>query len=229
MDQEFSLKTFLENNYNKRPEEIDLDEYIHYNDIEFLKGIFEVYDHTTNERLRDLARVCIPDAESYYALYYGLMVTKEDVNEDGNIRLSAENAKFFDRIAQLPAGSTLELIRKRYVMQKCNNEKDLKHKLKEMKREINPNEEFDFKDFGITYDVSKNNLYKNKPGEEIYVADEEGKVYTFDKHPKRTVPLKRFTNVILIIDKEKLKDKVKDDATVDRIIDIARNRRKEVR
>lgn len=228
-DEEFSLKTFLENNYNKRPEEIDLDEYIHYNDIEFLKGIFELYDHTTNERLRDFARVCIPDAESYYALYYGLMVTKEDVNEDGNIRLSAENAKFFDRIAQLPAGSTLELIRKRYVMQKCNNEKDLKHKLKEMKREINSNEEFDFKDFGITYDVSKNNLYKSKPGEEIYVADEEGKVYTFDKHPKRTVPLKKFTNVILIIDKEKLRDKVKDEETVNRIIDIARNRRKEAR
>lgn len=228
-DEEFSLKTFLEHNYNKRPEEIDLDEYIHYNDIEFLKGIFEVYDKTTDERLKDLARVCIPDAESYYALYYGLMVTKEDMNEDGNIRLSAENAKFFDRIAQLPAGSTLELIRKRYVMQKCNNEKDLKHKLKEIKREINQNEEFDFKDFGITYDVSKNNLYKSKPGEEIYVADEEGKVYTFDKHPKRTIPLKKFTNAILIIDREKLRDKVKDETTVDRIIDIARNRRKEAR
>ena len=228
-DEEFSLKTFLEHNYNKRPEEIDLDEYIHYNDIEFLKGIFEVYDKTTDERLKDLARVCIPDSESYYALYYGLMVTKEDMNEDGNIRLSAENAKFFDRIAQLPAGSTLELIRKRYVMQKCNNEKDLKHKLKEIKREINQNEEFDFKDCGITYDVSKNNLYKSKLGEEIYVSDEDGKVYTFDKHPKRTVPLKKFTNVILIIDREKLRDKLKDETTVDRIIDIARNRRKEAR
>lgn len=201
-DEEFSLKTFLEHNYNKRHEEIDLDEYIHYNDIEFLKGIFEVYDHTTNDRLRDLARVCIPDAESYYALYYVLMVTKEDINEDGNIRLSAKDAKFFDRIAQKSAGSTLELIRKRYVMQKCNNEKDLKHKLKDIKRKIDSNEEFDFKDFGITYDVYKNNLYKNKPGEEIYIADEKGKVYTFDKHPKRTVPLKKFTNVILIIDKE---------------------------
>lgn len=228
-DEEFRLKTFLKHNYNKKPEEVDLDEYIHYNDIEFLKGIFEVYDNTTDDRLRDLARVCIPDAESYYALYYGLMVTKEDMNEDGNIRLSAENAKFFNRIAQLPVGSTLELIRKRYLMQKCNNEKDLKHKLKEIKREINPNEEFDFKDFGITYDVSKNNLYKNKPGEEIYVADEDEKVYTFDKHPKRTVPLKKFTNVILIIDKEKLRDKVKDDETAGKIIDIARNRRKTAR
>lgn len=114
-------------------------------------------------------------------------------------------------------------------MQKCNNEKDLKYKLKEIKREINPNEEFDFKDFGITYDVSKNNLYKSKPGEEIYVADEKGKVYTFDKHPKRTVPLKKFTNVIIIIDKEKLKDKVKDEENVDRIVDIVRNRRKEAR
>lgn len=228
-DEEYSLKTFLEHNYNKRPDEIDLDEYIHYNDIEFLKGIFEVFDNTKDERLRNLARVCIPDAESFYALYYGLMVTKEDMNEDGNIRLSAENAKFFDRIAQLPVGSTLELIRKRYIMQKCNNEKDLKHKLKEIKKAIDTNGEIDFKEYGITYDVSKNNLYKNKPGEEIYVEDEEGKVYTFDEHPKRTVPLKKFTNVIIIIDKDKLKDKVKDETTVNKIIDIARNRRKEAR
>lgn len=188
-----------------------------------------MFDNTKDERLRNLARVCIPDAESFYALYYGLMVTKEDMNEDGNIRLSAEKAKFFDRIAQLPAGSTLELIRKRYVMQKCNNEKDLKHKLKEIKKAINTNGEIDFKEYGITYDVSKNNLYKNKPGEEIYVEDEEGKVYKFDEHPKRTVPLKKFTNVIIIIDKDKLKDKVKDETTVNKIIDIARNKRKEAR
>ena len=71
---------------------------------------------------------------SFYALYYGLMVTKEDMNEDGNIRLSAENAKFFDRIAQLPVGSTLELIRKRYIMQKCNNEKRFKTQIKGNKK-----------------------------------------------------------------------------------------------
>ena len=228
-DDEYRLKTFLEHNYKKRAEEVDLDEYIQYNDIEFLKGIFEVYDNTKDEKLRSLTRLCIPDSESYYSLYYGLMVNKEDMNEDGNIRLSTEDIKFFNRIAELPRESTLELIRKRYVMQKCHNEKDLKYKLNEIKKVINLKEEFDFKDFGITYDISKNDLYKNKPGEEIYVTDEKGEVYTFDKHPKRQVPLKKFTNVIIIIEKEKLRDRVKDEETVCKVIDIVRNRRKEAR
>lgn len=228
-DEEYSLKTFLEHNYNKRPEEVDLDEYIKYNDIEFLKGILEVYDNTKDEKLRSLARICIPDADSLYPLYYGLMVTKEDMNEDGNIRLSREDARFFDRISEFTAGSTIDLISKRYINQKCNNEKDLKYKLKEIKKIINPDEDIDMKDYGITFDVSKNSLYKSDAGEDIYVEDEKGRVYTYDKHPKRTMPLKKFTNVILIIDREKLKDKLKDSEKLAEIEDIARNRRKEAR
>ena len=51
------------------------------------------------------------------------------------------------------------------------------------------------KDYGITFDVSKNSLYKSDAGEDIYVEDEDGKVYTYNKHPNRTMPLKKFTNV----------------------------------
>ena len=157
------------------------------------------------------------------------MVTKEDMNEDGNIRLSREDARFFDRISEFTAGSTIDLISKRYINQKCNNEKDLKYKLKEIKKIINPDEDIDMKDYGITFDVSKNSLYKSDAGEDIYVEDEKGRVYTYDKHPKRTMPLKKFTNVILIIDREKLKDKLKDPEKLAEIEDIARNRRKEAR
>lgn len=52
-------------------------------------------------------------------------------------------------------------------------------------------------------------MYKDKKGEEIFIEDEDGKIYTFDKHPKRRVPLKTFTNVVVIVDKEKLKEKTK--------------------
>ena len=228
-DEEYPLKTFLEHNYNKKPDEVDLDEYIKYDDIEFLKGIIEVYDNTKDEKLRNLARTCIPDADSLYPLYYGLMVTKENMNEDGNIKLSREDSRFFDRISEFKGGTTIELINKRYINQKCENRKDLKYKLKEIMEIINPDESCDMKDYGITFDVSKNSLYKSDEGEDIYVEDEDGKVYTYDKHPKRTMPLKKFTNVILIIDREKLKDKLKDPEKIAQIEDIATNRRKEAR
>ena len=196
---------------------------------EFLKGIIEVYDNTKDEKLRNLARTCIPDEDSLYPLYYGLMVTKENMNEDGNIKLSREDSRFFDRISEFKGGTTIKLINKRYINQKCENRKDLKYKLKEIMEIINPDESCDMKDYGITFDVSKNSLYKSDAGEDIYVEDEDGKVYTYDKHPKRTMPLKKFTNVILIIDREKLKDKLKDTEKIAQIEDIATNRRKEAR
>ena len=85
------------------------------------------------------------------------------------------------------------------------------------------------KDYGITFDVSKNSLYKSDAGEDIYVEDEDGKVYTYNKHTKRTMPLKKFTNVILIIDRENLKDKLKNPEKIAQIEDIAMNRWKEAR
>ena len=229
-EEEHSLKTFLRNNYEKNPEEIDLDEYISYNDIEFLKGIIDVYDNTNNKKLKSLARICIPDEESYYALYYGLMVTNEDVNEYGNIgRLSPENDRFFRRIGKIPQGSTKALIKERYITQKCRNEKDLKYKLKEIRKELGEEGKFTPEDYGIAYYISKNSLYKNKKGEEIYVEDENGKIYTFDSHPKRKVELKNFTNVVIIVDKEKLKEKTKNEKIVQKVTDILRDRKKEAR
>lgn len=229
-EEEHSLKTFLRNNYEKNPEEIDLDEYISYNDIEFLKGIIDVYDNTNNKKLKSLARICIPDEESYYALYYGLMVTNEDVNEYGNIgRLLPENDRFFRRIGKIPQGSTKALIKERYITQKCRNEKDLKYKLKEIRKELGEEGKFTPEDYGIAYYISKNSLYKNKKGEEIYVEDENGKIYTFDSHPKRKVELKNFTNVVIIVDKEKLKEKTKNEKIVQKVTDILRDRKKEAR
>ena len=207
-----------------------MDEYISYNDIEFLKGIIDVYDNTNNKKLKSLARICIPDEESYYALYYGLMVTNEDVNEYGNIgRLSPENDRFFRRIGKIPQGSTKALIKERYITQKCRNEKDLKYKLKEIRKELGEEGKFTPEDYGIAYYISKNSLYKNKKGEEIYVEDENGKIYTFDSHPKRKVELKNFTNVVIIVDKEKLKEKTKNEKIVQKVTDILRDRKKEAR
>ena len=222
-EEEYPLKTFLKDNYNKTPKEINLEEYIHYNDIEFLKGILEVYDNTKDDKLKNLARVCIPDGSSYYPLYYGLMVNNEDVNEYGNITLSREDLNFFNRIKNIPEHSTIDLINERYSIKKCKNQKDLKYRLREIKKLLDIKGNIDFKNYGIVYDISKNNLYKNKPGEEIYVSDEDGKVYTFDTHPKRTIPLKKFTNATIIVDKDKLKENVKNEKVISSVLDIVKN------
>lgn len=46
------------------------------------------------------------------------------MNENGNIKLSREDAKFFDRISEFKGGTTIKLIIQRYINQKCNNKED---------------------------------------------------------------------------------------------------------
>ena len=106
---------------------------------------------------------------------------------------------------------------------------DLLNKLKEIKKELGEEGKFTPENYGISYYVSKNSLYKDKKGEEIFIEDEDGKIYTFDKHPKRRVPLKTFTNVVVIVDKEKLKEKTKNKEAVKAVGDILRDRKKEAR
>ena len=129
----------------------------------------------------------------------------------------------------MPPGSTQELIQERYITQKCRNEKDLKYKLKEIKKKLDVEGKIIPEDYGITYYVSKNSLYKDKKGEEIFVEDEDGKIYTFDKHPKRRVPIKTFTNVVVIVDKEKLKEKTQDEEKVKEVKEILKDRKKDAR
>lgn len=72
--EDFKLKSYLVGNIDKRPEEIDLEEYMKFNDIEFLKGILEVYSKTKNERLKELASYCLPNNTMTKALYSRIIV-----------------------------------------------------------------------------------------------------------------------------------------------------------
>ena len=61
-------------------------------------------------------------------------------------------------------------------------------------------------------------MYKNKPGEEIYISDEEGKIYTYDNFPSRRKSLAKFANTIIILDCFKLKEFVTDEKDIKQVI-----------
>ena len=96
-NEEYSLKTFLGHNIGKKPEEVDLDEYIMYDDVEYLKGIMEVAERTQDPILKELALLSLPSGEKADEFYYGLMVSKEQVDEDGNRKYKSESDEEFIR------------------------------------------------------------------------------------------------------------------------------------
>lgn len=72
----YRLKDFLSHNMGiKSAKEVDLSEYIEFDDVEYLKGIFEVMDNDKEDpTLRKLAQMLVPPKEKIEDFYYGLMV-----------------------------------------------------------------------------------------------------------------------------------------------------------
>ena len=106
-EENFRLKDFLLNNTGKNPEEIDLQEYIYFNDVEYLKGIIEVVDRTKNPTLRKLAIMSLPPRDKIQDFYLGLMVSTEQVDEKGNRKYTNESdEEFIRRLGELPDSKT---------------------------------------------------------------------------------------------------------------------------
>lgn len=217
-DEDYSLKDFLLHNMNKTPNQIDLEEYLNYNDIIYFNGIIDVYKNTKDERLRRLSRYCMPNRNLVRTLYYGLMISPEDADEYGRIQISNKDREFLEEIKNIGEEETSQAIKTDFKVEQYQSEQELKNVLENIKNILQSKEEL--QQYGILYNVSKNSLYKNKPGEEIYIYDKKGEIHTFDKHPNRKTPLKTFENAIIIIELPQLISKVKDTKKVEEILSI---------
>lgn len=186
-DEDYRLKRFLMNNMGKRPEEVDLDEYIEFNDVEYLKGIIEVLDKTQNPVLRKLALMSLPPKSQVRDIYYGLMVSTEQVDANGErVNMVDTDDEFVRRLFELE-GAKEEYDRSCLCITSGKKE-DVDSFLENVKRELG--QEFtaeQLEDLGIYSWNPSVVAYKNKPGEETYVRGRDGKVYEYSKHPDRDI------------------------------------------
>ena len=218
--EDFKLKTYLAGNVNKKAEEIDLEEYMKYNDIEYFKGILEVYKKTENERLKELASYCLPNKTMIRAIYSGLLSSGEKTNEYGYVEVSEDDMRFLKEVNTINQEDSQNLVKQNFLIQRCNSSDELNYKLEIIKNKLKLDSIEQLSQIGILYDISKNELYKNKPGEEIYIQGDDGEIYTFDEHPKREIELKKFENNIIIIDKKQLLRTVKNKNEIMEIVGI---------
>lgn len=219
-DEDYDLKTFLQNNINKKPEEIDLEEYIRFNDIEFFKGIVEVYKNTNNKRLKQLSKLCIPNKFMVPSIYYGLMASKEKSTNGQDTMMDEESEELLLQMCKIDRNDTKNMTANTFKILSFNSEQDLRNFIENIKKILSLEGQKSLENYGILQDCSKNYLYKNKPEEEIYISDEEGKVYAYDKYPGRTLNLEQFTNIIVVFDYLKLQEAVKDENLLKQIMNL---------
>lgn len=177
--EDYRLKTFLLHNMNKKPEEIDLQEYISFNDVEYLKGIVEVLDKTQDPCLRKFAIMSLPPKEKILDFYYGLMISPEQVRD-------YKDNDFFMRLEYLP-DSESEYRQNCLVLHDCSRE-NIQSVTEKIKSALGVSDE-NLEDLGIFTWKNTVSTYKKKRGEETFVKGADGKVYEYSVHPERRTPL----------------------------------------
>lgn len=189
-DEDYKLKDFLLHNKDKQPEEIDLQEYISFDDVEYLKGIIEVIDKTKNPTLRKLAIMSVPPRDKVIDFYFGLMVSEEQVDKNGNREYTnLSDEEFINRLFGKIPDSKAEYEQDCLILE--NNELDNINSIKQQLQDVLDVQEKDLEKVGIYSWDSTITSYKNKPGEETYVKGEDDKVYEYSVHPKRKAPIQK--------------------------------------
>lgn len=177
--EDYRLKTFLLHNMNKKLEEIDLQEYISFNDVEYLKGIVEVLDKTQDPCLRKFAIMSLPPKEKILDFYYGLMISPEQVRD-------YKDNDFFMRLEYLP-DSESEYRQNCLVLHDCSR-KNIQSVTEKIKSALGVSDE-NLEDLGIFTWKNTVSTYKKKRGEETFVKGADGEVYEYSVHPERRAPL----------------------------------------
>lgn len=166
------LKSFLENNVRSTPQRVNLDEYIEWTDVSFLKAIADTIKSTDDEILKKLGLICIPGTESVESLLEGTYISK--VQEEKTlskadietIETLTDISKFVDKRKQNLESENLLILNS-----------ISKQDIKECKEKIDSI-------IGIATEKEKENgviswedriaAYKRKKGEEIYIRTNKG-------------------------------------------------------
>lgn len=187
-DEKYALKDFLTHNMEKKVDEVDLQEYIEFDDIEFLKGIMEVTDKTEDNVLRKLALMSLPSKDKLTYFYYGAMISIEQVDEEGNRKQNSKlDENFIDRFMQ-QSDEIKKIYNDNCIPLKSSKKEDVENVVEQIKCMLKPKDD-NLENNGI---ISwKNHIvsYKDKKGEETYIRSKNGNIYEYSKFPERKEPI----------------------------------------
>lgn len=194
-DENSEIKHFFKNNINRKAKDVDLPEYISFDDIEIFKGVLEVAKTTKDEYLRKLAILSLPNPAMLESTHR-MMVSEEKVINGRRVGGLSESDKEFIQDLSSMSIETSELGKmlrdcdydSNCIILKSDKPEDVEHIIGQLTgvlgiEEGNPEEQ------GLISWERKISTYKSKEGEEIYIKNSDGNVYEYNEHPARKQPI----------------------------------------
>ena len=168
------LKHFLQNLQRSEIQDIDLDEYLKWDDIRFYDNVINVAQNHPDEVIRNLAMMSLPNMEAFLNLIYS------HLNIRNSTQYTSEDKSFLRKIKQIIKGD--------------NNLS------KNMRNSKFSSDNILISDKNTNHDVQENTLtltfksYNNK--EPIYIKDESGEIFELSEHPKRSYDWNKVETII---------------------------------
>lgn len=201
------FKDFIEHLKNSSYKEINLDEYLSWNDFKFYKNCIEVAQDSDNKNFTDFASIIIPPLDNLMTFTHQSL----QLNNNSIKTLTDDEIEFILKIKEL-----------------INTNSELSQNLKNKNffysnaYFYNPSQTSDdlLKKYGSIIHTSSATVTGYNSSEPIYIKDSDGKIYSLDEHPKRSVNWKKSNetvNVTFILLPE-LREKGLDDYTIKNIL-----------
>ena len=201
------FKDFIEHLKNSSYKEINLDEYLSWNDFKFYKNCIEVAQDSDNKNFTDFASIIIPPLDNLMTFTHQSL----QLNNNSIKTLTDDEIEFILKIKEL-----------------INTNSELSQNLKNKNffysnaYFYNPSQTSDdlLKKYGSIIHTSSATVTGYNSSEPIYVKDLDGKIYSLDEHPKRSANWKKSNetvNVTFILLPE-LREKGLDDYTIKNIL-----------
>lgn len=173
-NEESKLKEYLENNFRAKSQNVDLDEYIKWNDVKFLKEIVYVTKKTDDVILKKLGLMCIPSPETIENLIEGSYVSKEQYGEPLK-QLDIETIETLRNISKVVNEQHPNIKLENLLVLNSTSRQDVDECRKKIDNIIGILPENEEK-YGIITWEDKLVAYKNKKDEEIYIKTKKGDI-----------------------------------------------------
>lgn len=185
------LREYISKFVNKSKEEIDVNEYIKGNDMLWLNSLIDIAENDSDSNLRDIAALCLPNTNGLINIVYPMVKNQQkfDANIESNDFNEEEKLLINNLKRIVRCDSTIS---EKIKTNKFKNENHIAVTIKneetfeKVRESINNILEPDSLE-GLCCEKIEHKKYNSK--EPIYVESNDGKIYTFDKLPERTMDI----------------------------------------
>lgn len=171
------LYNYLTGLKNIRPDEVDINEFLKWDDISFYSQIIEIAQNHKNKNVRDSATLMIPTLDNFLNLIYNLLNVSKSKN------YSESDLEFLKKIKGIITGND-EFSKN---MRNKNFLYENSFVLEEKSENLDNSQVYLFQ-----YKLKGYNPRKNP----IYIKDENGRIFELSNHPNQSLDWKNYTEVL---------------------------------